>query len=278
MNRPIFLSASVLASLCAALLSVPAAFGAGCFENRDYYQSLPTVIGKEDQAGKFPFALQCDTVFVRKGVTTVVHPGTMLYFAKPSINSVIKVEGTLILKGTKNSYVTLSGSLDSSRNGPEPGKRQWGGIEVADGGRLEMEHAGFMKAPTPITAFSTKVRIVNSWFKGSSGMILPDGSLYAMESSWHAINNLDLSQGFADRKSESRPEEAISESEKARLFKKDSRAATWKKAGIGVAALAAVGVGVALLLPEEKPSTAGPGPKPTANALPDLPPLPSGAP
>jgi len=233
------------------LASCLEAWGAACLEHKDFYQNLPTAIGREDQTGKFPFPLHCDTVFVRKGVTTMVYPGTMLYFSKPSINSVIKVEGTLILKGSRNSYVTLSGSLDSSRSGVEPGQKQWAGIEVADGGRLEMEYAGFMRAPTPITAFSTQVKIKNCWFKGSSGMFLPDGSLYAMESAWHAINDMDLSQGATDRKAASRPPEAISDSEKAALLKKDGGYWTWRKAGIGVAALAVVGAGVVFLLPEK---------------------------
>ena len=53
---------------------------AKCLENKDFYQNLPAVIGKEDQVGKVPFVLKCDTTFVRRGVTTVVYPGTMLYF------------------------------------------------------------------------------------------------------------------------------------------------------------------------------------------------------
>ena len=245
-----------------SLVAVAAAFAqvevqaASCLENRDFYQSLPTVIGREDQVGKLPFALNCDTVFVRKGVTTVVYPGTMLYFSRPTLNSVIKVEGTLLIKGTKNSYVSISGSLDSTRNGLEAGKRTWGGIEISEGGKLEMEYAGMMKAPTPITAFSFQVKILNSWFKGSSGMILPDGSLYAMDSKWHAINNMDLTKGNTDRNATDadRPAEAISRKEKAALLEaKNSGFWTWKKAAGGVAALAAIGVGAAILLsPAEK--------------------------
>ena len=241
--------ALVLLSLCAS-----DALAAGCLENKDFYQNLPTTIGREDQVGKFPFAFNCDTVFVRKGVTTVVHPGTLLYFSHPSINSVIKVEGTLILKGSQNSYVSLSGSLDSSRNGVAPGQKLWGGIEVAEGGRLQMEYVGCMRAPTPVTAFSPQVKIVNCWFKGSSGMILPDGSLYPMEPSWHAINDLDLSKGATDRKPSARPAESLSESEKADVMKRDKGFWTWKRAGVGVAALAVVGVGAAFLLPNDPPS------------------------
>ncbi len=249
-----------------ALFLLAAAAGdvgaASCLENRDFYQSLPTVIGKEDQVGKFPFALNCDTVFVRKGVTTVVYPGTMLYFAQPTLNSVIKVEGTLIIKGTKNSYVSISGSLDSNRNGVEAGRRAWGGIEVSEGGRLEMEYAGVMKAPTPITAFSFQVKIINCWFKGSSGMILPDGSLYAMESNWHAINNMDLTKGNTDRKASEadRPDGALSTKEKEALLDKSPGFWTWKKAAGGVAALAVVGVGTAVLMtPPEKNKNPGDG-------------------
>jgi hypothetical protein len=245
-----------------------AAFAATCAENREFRQNLPAVIGREDQAGKFPYALDCDTVFVRKGVTTVVYPGTMLYFSKPSINSLIKVEGTLVIKGTRNSYVTLSASLDSSRNGAEPGQRQWSGIEVAEGGRLEMEYAGFMKAPTPITSFSTRVRILNCWFKGSSGIVLPDGSLYSMESSWHAINDMDFSKGPADRKASDRPAEALSEKERSDLMKrKEPGFWTWKKAGIGVGALAVVGIGMAFLLPSDSEDPGGDPPGPGKQGL-----------
>lgn len=250
-----FSALAALSLLAASFAGLPLS-AATCLENRDFHQNLPTVIGREDQIGKFPFALNCDTVFVRKGVTTVVHPGTMLYFARPSLNSVIKVEGTLLIKGGKNSYVSLSGSLDSSRNGLEAGNRPWGGIEVSEGGKLEMEYAGMMRAPTPITAFSSYVKIVNSWFKGSSGMILPDGSMFAMESKWQAINSMDLTKGNTDRTvaESSRPADAISEKEKSDLLEKKDGYWTWKKTAIGVGALAAMGVGFAVLLaPEDDP-------------------------
>lgn len=252
-----------LAVLSVLMLAAPSR-GANCVENRDFHQSLPSVIGKPDQVAKFPFALNCDTVFVRKGVTTVVHPGTMLYFSRPTLNSVIKVEGTLIIRGTKNSYATLSGSLDSTRDGVEPGKRQWGGIEVADGGRLDIEFVGFMRAPTPITAFSFQVKIVNCWFKGSSGMILPDGSLFAMDAKWQTINSMDLLKGNTDRiaAEDDRPPGAISLKEKEALLKKDGFW-TWKKSAAGAAALALVGVGVAIMMDSdpESPPIVDPSPQ-----------------
>ncbi len=233
---------------------------AKCLENKDFYQNLPAVIGKEDQVGKVPFVLKCDTIFVRRGVTTVVYPGTMLYFANPTLNSVIKVEGTLLIKGTKNSYVSLSGSLDSTRNGIEAGNRKWGGIEVAEGGRLEINCAGFMQAPTPITAFSSQVLIVNSWFKGSTGIVLADGSLYRMESKWHAVNNLDLSKGITDQTEGTRPADAISQKEKSDLLKtKATGFWTWKKIAGSAAAVAVLGVGAGVLLtPDPAKTTTGP--------------------
>jgi hypothetical protein len=247
-------------------------WAASCLENRDFYQSLPTVIGKEDQVTKLPFALNCDTVFVRKGVTTIVYPGSMLYFSKPTLNSVIKVEGTLLIKGTKNSFVSLSGSLDSTRNGFEAGNHQWGGIEVAEGGRLEIEYGGFMKAPTPITAFSKNVIILNTWFKGSSGIILPDGGLISLETKWHAINNLNLAKGKTDR-SESEPNaDALSAKEKdALLSKSEPGFWTWKKMAGGAAVLAVVGIGAnALMTPEKSDPVKKPEPnvKKLNNTLP----------
>ena len=264
-------SRMILAAAFAAAFCVAPSRAATCIENRDFHQNLPTVIGKEDQTGKFPFALNCDTVFVRKGVTTVVHPGTMLYFARPSLNSVIKVEGTLIIKGTKNSYVSISGSLDSVTTGVEAGKRPWGGIEISEGGKLEMEFAGMMRASTPITAFSFQVKIVNSWFKGSSGMILPDGSMYPMESSWHAINHMDFTKGNSDRKvgETDRPKDAISQKEKSELLTAKPGFWTWKKAVGGAAMLVVVGVGATVLLAQEEPEAA----KPSVKTQPGLDPL-----
>lgn len=260
MSKPVLLLA-----LAALLASPQRARSAQCAENRDYYQSLPTVIGREDNVTPFGFVLKCDTVFVRKGVTTVIHPGTMLYFASPSLNSVIKVEGTLIVKGTKTAYVYLSGSLDTANNGTrQPGGKQWGGIEVAESGRLEMEYAGVVRAPTPITTFSDQVRIVNSFFKGSSGIILPDGSLMPLEITWHAVNDLDLGKGPGERTAPSSGGEKangrLSQEEKSALLEKKEGFWTWRKAAGGAAALAAVAVGAVYLGNDE-----GGKPPPTVN-------------
>lgn len=251
-------------AVAALLGGLPAAsFGARCEDNRDFYQSLPTVIGQESGTARFGFVLKCDTVYVRKGVTTVIHPGAMLYFANPSLNSVLKVEGTLLIKGSKGSYVYLSGSLDSNATGGrDPGTKPWGGIEVSETGRLEMEYTGVVRAPTPITTFSPRVKVTHSFFKGGSGIILPDGSLMPLEIAWHAINNLDLEKGNGDRRSAG-TESGISPEEKAALLaKRQGGFWTWKKALGGAAALAAVGAGAVFLAAGDEEPKPGPGPGP----------------
>jgi hypothetical protein len=256
---------------------------ARCLENRDFQQNLPAEIGKEDATRKLPFALQCDTVFVRKGVTTTVHGGTYLYFAKTSLNSVIKVEGTLILRGNKNNYVYLSGSLDTVKGAFEPGEKPWGGIEVAEGGKLVMEFVGMARAPTPITAFSRQVSIVNSYFKGSSGMILPDGNLMPMDAKWHAVNDLDLSK--SKDSSEAKPavaaasEGGLSKAEKEALLDepKGTKFWTWKKTAGGAALLGAmvVGAGIYFAGSDDSPSPTPPAPQ-RKNTLDPTPPTPDG--
>jgi hypothetical protein len=145
-----------------------------------------------------------------------------------------------------------------------------------------MEFAGVMRAPTPITAFSPKVRILNSFFKGSSGIILPDGSLMPLETSWHAINDLDLGKA-ADKKPvvAEKKESGISDEEKAALLaKKSSGFWTWKKAAAGGAALAVVAAGAMMLAGGEEDGnppivTPPEKPKDTRDPLPELPRYPS---
>jgi hypothetical protein len=119
-----------------------------------------------------------------------------------------------------------------------------------------------MQAPTPITAFSSQVKIVNAWFKGSTGIILPDGGLYKMESKWHAVNNLDLSKGNTDQKDSDRPADAISQKEKSELLNTHTTGFwTWKKIAGGAAAVVVVGVGAGVLMaPEKTPTTKTPTP------------------
>jgi hypothetical protein len=132
--------------------------------------------------------IPCDTLIIAESESVTLHAGVTVCFSKPSMNSVIKVEGTLTASGNKNAYITFHGSC------PDSTKREsmWGGIEVGEAGVLDLQYCGFIRAPTPICSFSFQVTILNNFFKGSSGIILPDGNLYAMESSWHAINSMDF--------------------------------------------------------------------------------------
>lgn len=254
---------------------------ARCLENHDWQQNLPAEIGRGDTASKYPFAFQCDTVFVRKGVTTTVRPNTYLYFAKTSLNSVIKVEGTLVLRGSKNAYVYLSGSLDTThgggRTGFEPGEKPWGGIEVSEGGKLVMEYVGMARAPTPITAFSKQVTIVNSFFKGSSGMILPDGSLMPLDPKWQAVNDLDLSKSKDSSDAKAGPSDGgLSKDEKAALLDDKQGFWTWPKVAGGAALLGAAAVGGVLYFTagdeSPAPTVKEPERKSTLDHMPDFPP------
>ena len=159
-------------------------------ERRDFYRNLPPILGPENRTDSALFALDCDTAYVRKGDTTLVRPGAWIYFAHPSINSMIKVEGTLILQGNDSQNVLLSGSVISENGMQKPGLKMWGGIEVAEGGTLIVEHTSFFRAPTPITTFSDQIRIKKCYFEGSSGIILSDGSILAMESKGQFFDKL----------------------------------------------------------------------------------------
>ncbi len=162
-------------------------------KSSDHCKNLPPVIGRENQSGDPLFSMDCDTVFVRKNDTTIVRPGTFLYFANPTLNSTIKVEGTMIVQGNDKAAVTFCGSIVFEDGTWKPSKKPWGGIEVAEGGTLVLDHATFVRAPTPIITFSKQVRIKKCFFDGSSGIILSNGSLLAMESKGEVIDSLVLS-------------------------------------------------------------------------------------
>src|SRR3989338_8344184 len=93
-----------------ALLMAASAF-AVCPDKKETGR-LPAEIGTPGRAAVF--GLRCDTVFVPKGATTVVHPGAFLYFEKEKPTNFIRVEGTLELHGTPERRVVIAG-------GREPG-------------------------------------------------------------------------------------------------------------------------------------------------------------
>jgi hypothetical protein len=170
----------------------PPTWANSCKDRRSASQYLPPVINRTDLTRKLPYVLNCDTVEVSAGKTTEVFAGVMLYFARPQSGNVIRVSGTLKLQGDKDTWVFLSGSLDSSKGKIDPGKATWGGILVEPGGKLVMEYVGVWGAPTPVTAFSRQVEIRNSFFTGASGIVQPDGDVFELDATFAAVNNLDF--------------------------------------------------------------------------------------
>ena len=144
-----------------------------CNDNGDFYRSLPSKIGKEGQSKKFVFRIECDTVLVRKGDTTIVYPGSMIYFANPTLNSIIKVEGTLLFQGSENSKVYISGSIDRTKQDIVPGKKMWGGIEISETGRLELNYADVVGALIPIDAFTRNFTWNETTFFGAYELRCP---------------------------------------------------------------------------------------------------------
>ncbi len=166
-----------------------------CLGGNADLQVLPARIGDPGSQWKSDFPLKCDTVYVPRGATTTVHPGVLLHFARPRAGNVIKVEGTLKLKGTKDLYVTVAASQRGAGS-LEPGEGVWSGVVVEPGGKLEAEFAGFFHAPTAITAFSESVNLTNTYFKGSTALRLPDGTLHELDPTFTAVNEMDFSRAL----------------------------------------------------------------------------------
>ncbi len=251
--KSIFSQTFFLSSLVLVAFSNPfaAAKKSGCSENADFYRSLPTKIGNEDQTQKLPYKLKCDTVYVRKGVTTTVYPSTMLYFQNPNLNSLIFVEGTLILQGTENSKVYISGSIDTINHGFMPGDKPWGGIEVQAGGKVEMAHTVFYGASTPITSLSRKIKITNTTFKNGLGIEVAGTPAFPLEPKGQNILAVDFTEEFKRPMDgdgagglASAGKDSLSEKERAELFGKGAKPFwTWKKIAGGGVLLGALAAG-----------------------------------
>ncbi len=244
-----------------------------CSDASGRHNRLPAEIGIKDGVHRELFSMPCDTMVVPKGTVTTVHPNTMLFFKNPSLNSTIKVEGRLLLKGNKDASVYISASvdtLDRFKRAYEPGQKMWSGIEVAPGGSLRMEFSIIVGAPTPLTAFSEQVLIRNSLFKGASGMIMPDGEVTAMETALHTIVELNMADPKPAAKVQSERANIVkpSEVEKARLFEKKSSFWTSGRVWSGLAVFAAAGVGTAVYLWYPSPDSSPPGQPPLADKNP----------
>ncbi len=247
-----------------------------CAEGAGRRRILPTEIGRPGMEHRQLLAMPCDTMIVPKGSTTLVHPNVMLHFRNPSLKNFIKVEGDLVFKGNKDAYVYLSSSLDTLdrfKRAYEPGTGMWSGLEVAPGGSVEMEFAVVVGAPTPLTAFSQRVMIKNTLFKGASGIVMPNGEVYPMEPKIHAVRNLDLAAPnqpeFPEEPSRAQID-APSSGEKEKLFKEPGSFWTAGKIWSGVAVVTVVSAGASLVLWNSiGGSPSGEGPDSGANPLPD---------
>jgi hypothetical protein len=212
-------------------------FAFTCKDRRTSAHFLPAKIGRQQTPPiKVAFPLLCDTVEVPKGKMTEVEAGTMLAFSRGNSGNVIKVSGTLKLNGNKDTWVYLSGNIDSSQAKLEPGKATWGGIIVEPGGTLVMEYAGVWGAPTPVTAFSENVVIKNSFFTGSTGIFKPDGSILNLEPTFAALNDVNFakqepvpSEELAPAKENAKPAkpDGISSEEKERLLSRPVEKKFW---------------------------------------------------
>ncbi len=180
--------------LCLAGIFISIAVGEKCVDGRPEYLNLPRVIGAPDIDSSVTYVLRCDTVHVPKGSKTVVYAGSFLHFAKKNSGNSIQVEGTLILLGMKDRYVTLAGARDLRKTTVEPAKAPWSGITVLPGGSLEMSYTGMFGAANPVIVNSPDVKIVNSYFTGGKGIVRQDGSWYLLDSQFTAVNNLDFSK------------------------------------------------------------------------------------
>lgn len=237
-----------------ALLFATSAQAYTCKDRRDSHHILPATIGNPENTEKAVHLLLCDTVQVIAGRVTEVEAGSMLAFGRTNSGNVIRVSGTLKLKGTKDSWVYLSGSIDSSKGKLEPGKATWSGLIVEPGGRLIMEYAGVWGARIPITAKGPKVAIKNSFFTGASGILQPDGKLLELESNFAAVNDIDFEREALSETSEEMPRapartvtakpDGLSAEEKERLLAKPMSKPFWTPGKVwGVAGILAVAGG-----------------------------------
>jgi len=250
-----------------------------CKDNRKESQYLPAGIGLENSKRKSRFVFLCDTVEVKAGKTTQVESGVMLYFAHPQRGNVIHVYGTLIFKGNKETWVYLSGSLDTARGKMEPGSAPWGGIVVEPGGQLIMEYTGVWGAPTPVSTLSWDVSIKNSFFTGANGIRKPDGTLLELEPNFAALNDVNFRRADEPtalapvplEKKSDKPQ-GLSAEEKASVLAKTPRKPFWSRNKIlGLSGIViAIGAGGYYLsqshddVPRQaKPAAAGMGAAPT---------------
>jgi hypothetical protein len=185
-----------LAALLLILGALQGAFAAGkCDGDSAQYRIMPKTLGRPEQTSPTPYPLPCDSMVVPPGQTTRIYGATMIHFgAAPSSAGKITVKGELIVEGKPGSPVYLSGSIASTEFGFVPGPHSWGGLEVDSGASLRMNHVRMFNAPTALVLFSKNAVLQDCYFRGVSGLVLPDTSLF-LNPEGQSVAMLDLRSG-----------------------------------------------------------------------------------
>jgi hypothetical protein len=248
-------------SLCAALQG---AYASGkCEGDSARYRIMPKSIGRPEQASPTPYPMPCDSMVVPPGQTTRIYGSAMIHFgADPATSGKITVKGDLIVEGRKGSPVYLSGSVASTEFGFVPGPHSWDGLELDSGASLRMSHVRMFNAPTALVLFSRNAILQDCYFRGVSGLVLPDTSLF-LNPQGQNVDALDLRTGNAahlaktpapDRKAEPRPS--------------GKRTAALAAGGVGIAALI---LGAGWLALNATGEDAKPAPEQDLDPPPDMP-------
>ncbi len=139
----------------------------------------PFIGGPEKSRTKFTFQMNCDTMVVPAGETTMVATNTLLHFSDQKFpNRIILVEGTLKILGKSNHSLVLSGSKAVSQlGGTVPGNEKWGGIRVTETGALFIAHADFFYADTAFSLHSNQFSMEQGYFSDCDVYVLSDGTI-----------------------------------------------------------------------------------------------------
>ncbi len=204
---------------------------------------LPTHVGNPRAYGIATHLLPCDTMVVPSGQTTTIHAGTWLHFGEASSpNHVILVKGTLITEGTAEKPVTFSGTLAEGLTGTVPGGSLWGGILVAEGGKVRLQGTRIHNASSALISNSTDVAFSQAFFKGCLNLLPPNQQSILLDYEGEVRDTLDFfnmgakSLGYAGRG----PKERKNRRQGSQLQERSS-SKPWLWVALGATALLAGG-------------------------------------
>ena len=184
----------VLAALLAGTGRMATAAGT-CGSDSARFHLLPKTIGSPNAVSRTPYALPCDSMVVPSGQTTTIYGASMLHFGpNPGPASKIVVKGALVIEGKADNPAYLSGSITATEFGLVPGNQAWDGLVVDSGASLRVSHARVFNAPTALVSFSKNVVLKDCYFRGTSGLVLPDTSLF-LNPQGQTVDALDLRTG-----------------------------------------------------------------------------------